>query len=144
MLKYYTSQQIIRISLGSQALIGIVLVTGTYFQVLGLYGTISCIFLYLSCQGFTFPNTSALSMAPFGRNAGTASALMGTIQMGIGAGSSAMVSYLINHTAMPMTSMMCGCVLASLSVLLIGGRIIRYKARIADVKDETVEMISNS
>lgn len=144
MLKYYTSQQIIRISLGSQALIGILLVTGTYFGILGLYGTIGCIFLYLSCQGFTFPNTSALSMAPFSKNAGTASALMGTIQMGIGAGSSALVSYLIDHSAVPMTGMMAACVLASLSVLLIGGRIIRYKARMADVKDETVEMISNS
>ncbi len=67
MLKYYTSQQIIRISLGSQALIGILLVTGTYFGILGLYGTIGCIFLYLSCQGFTFPNTSALSMGPSAR-----------------------------------------------------------------------------
>ncbi len=69
---------------------------------------------------------------------------MGTIQMGIGAGSSALVSYLIDHSAVPMTGMMAACVLASLSVLLIGGRIIRYKARMADVKDETVEMISNS
>lgn len=144
MLKYYTSQQIIRVSLGSQALIGILLVTGTYFQVLGLYSTIGCIFLYLSCQGFTFPNTSALSMAPFSKNAGAASALLGTIQMGIGAGSSALVSYLSDHTAIPMTGMMSACVLASLSVLLIGRRIIRYKARLADVKDETVEMISNS
>lgn len=144
MLKYFTSQQIIRVSLGSQAIIGIFLVAGTYFHILGLYGTVFTMFLYLSCQGFTFPNSSALSMAPFTRNAGSASALMGTIQMSIGAASSALVSYLSNHTAIPMTGMMAACVLVALTVLLIGGRIIRYKAKPEDIKDETVEMISTS
>ena len=36
-------------------------------------------------QGFHFPNSSALAMRPFGRNAGTASALMGSLQMACGA-----------------------------------------------------------
>lgn len=35
-------------------------------------------------QGFHFPNCSALAMRPFGRNAGTASALMGALQMACG------------------------------------------------------------
>jgi DHA1 family bicyclomycin/chloramphenicol resistance-like MFS transporter len=43
------------------------------------------IFLFLCCQGFTFPNAPALSLAPFGYNAGSASALPGAIQMGTGA-----------------------------------------------------------
>ncbi len=46
--------------------------------------------------GFCLSNASALSLAPFGHNAGSASALMGAIQMSIGACTSALVSVFQN------------------------------------------------
>src|SRR5688572_2807692 len=76
LLKTYSSEQIVRVSLSLQSLFAIILVIGTYANWLGLIGTITCIFFYLCCQGFSFPNSSALSMAPFLREAGSASALM--------------------------------------------------------------------
>jgi MFS transporter, DHA1 family, multidrug resistance protein len=42
------------------------------------------LFGFLSCVGIANPNTAALSLAPFDKNAGTASALLGAIQMGLG------------------------------------------------------------
>jgi DHA1 family bicyclomycin/chloramphenicol resistance-like MFS transporter len=84
-----------------------------------------------------------LSLAPFTKNAGSASAMLGTIQMSIGAFSSAMVSVLSNNTSLPMTGVMAICAIGAYSILLISYTIIRYKAKPEDVKEETAEMISN-
>jgi DHA1 family bicyclomycin/chloramphenicol resistance-like MFS transporter len=144
LLRKYKSEQIIRVALFAQSIAGICLFTGSWNGWISLTGTILLILVYLSCQGFTFPNTSALSMAPFSRNAGSASALLGVIQMTLGATTSAIVSFLNNNTALPMTGVMASCSVLSFSILLLGRKIIRYKAKMADVKDETVEMISTS
>ena len=125
LLRRYSSEQIIRATLFCQCLAGIALVLGTYFHFLGLYSTIFLIWVFLSTQGFAFPNSSALSLAPFTRNAGTASALMGALQLGIGAISTALVSLLNNGTAMPMAAVMCACAVGSFLVLMIGRRRIR-------------------
>jgi DHA1 family bicyclomycin/chloramphenicol resistance-like MFS transporter len=125
LLRRYSSEQIIRATLFCQCLAGIALVLGTYFHFLGLYSTIFLIWIFLSTQGFAFPNSSALSLAPFTRNAGTASALMGALQLGIGAISTALVSLLNNGTAMPMAAVMCACAVGSFLVLMIGRRRIR-------------------
>ena len=84
----------------------------------------------------------SLSMAPFHKNAGSASALMGGIQMIFGALSSMAVSALNNATAMPMTGVMALCSLTSVCILFIGSRIIIYKVREEDIKEETLETIS--
>jgi DHA1 family bicyclomycin/chloramphenicol resistance-like MFS transporter len=141
LLRKYKSQQIIRIALLCQSLTGICLVTFTYTGLIGLYSTILLICIFLCCQGFTFPNSSALSLAPFSRTAGSASALMGGIQMGIGSLTAAAVSMLSNHTALPMTGVMAGCSLLSFFTLLAGRRIIRYKSRLDQVEEEAVEMM---
>ena len=129
LLRKYSSEQIIRVTLFCQCLAGISLVVGNTFHFLGLYSTIFLIWVFLSTQGFAFPNTSALSLAPFSKNAGTASALMGAIQLGIGAISTALVSVLNNGTAMPMSAVMCACAITSFTVLLIGRRVIKKPQR---------------
>lgn len=141
LLSRFKSEQIIRVALLCQTVTGIILFTGSFFGWFGLYSTILFILIFLSCQGFSFPNSSALSLAPFSRNAGSASALMGGFQMGIGALTSATVSFLSNHTALPMTGVMAGCALISFSILMIGSKVIRHKARTDQVEEEAVEMI---
>ncbi|MCW3073709.1 MAG: multidrug effflux transporter [Flaviaesturariibacter sp.] len=141
LLRRFKSRQIIRVALFCQTTIGLLLVTGTYLDLLGLEGTVILIFLFLSSQGFTFPNSSALSLAPFTTNAGSASALMGGIQMGIGALTSAAVSLFSNGTPMPMVIVMAGCALLSFSTLLLGGRSIEKQSNHAQVEEEAVEFI---
>jgi DHA1 family bicyclomycin/chloramphenicol resistance-like MFS transporter len=97
------------------------------------------IWIFLSTQGFAFPNSSALSLAPFSRNAGTASALMGAIQLGLGAISTALVSVFNDNTAMPMAAVMCVCAITSFVVLLSGRKIIE-KAKIKDGVDEDISI----
>ncbi len=144
LLKNYKSEQIIKVALLCQTITGLLLFTGHLLGWLELFSTIFFIFIFLCCQGFTFPNSSALSLAPFSRNAGSASALMGGIQMSIGAFTSAVVSILHNRTALPMTGVMACCALLSFSILMIGSRIIRYRASTEEVEEESVEMISTS
>jgi DHA1 family bicyclomycin/chloramphenicol resistance-like MFS transporter len=124
LLRKYTSEQIIKVTLFIQTLTGMALVIGTWFHQLGLYSTIFLILIFLSTQGFAFPNSSALCLAPFSKNAGTASALMGAIQLGIGAVSTALVSIMANGTPMPMAAVMFTCAASSFVVLMIGRRII--------------------
>jgi len=142
MLRNYTSEQIIRVALICQSVTGITLFLITLFGWSELFSTIFLIFIFLCCQGFTFPNSSALSLAAFGHNAGSASALMGAIQMSIGAFTSALVSILQNHTALPMTGVMACCAISAFSVFTFGRKIIIQHASIEEVEEEDVEMIS--
>jgi MFS transporter, DHA1 family, multidrug resistance protein len=142
LLKTYTSEQIIKVALACQSTIGLILVILTFFGLNDLFITIFLIFLFLCCQGFTFPNSSALSLAPFGHNAGSASALMGAIQMCIGACTSALVSVFQNKTALPMAGVMSCCAIGAFTVYMIGRNIIYQRARAKAVAEEDVEMIS--
>ena len=141
LLKKYQSEQIIKAALYFQNLTGIILATTAILGMHHLYLTILLIMLFLCCQGFIFPNASALSMAPFAQNAGTASALMGFIQMSIGALMSAMVSVLQNGTAIPMTAVMACCSIAASILYAIGKRTVINKASVLLVEEEDVEMI---
>lgn len=141
-LKYYSSEQIIKIATFSQSIIGIVLVVISYFGWGELYSTIFLIFLFLCGQGFIFPNASALCLAPFPHTAGSASALMGAIQMSIGAGASALVSILQNGTQVPMAVVMTCCAIAAFVIFFLGRKLITYRAGINAVEEEDVEMMS--
>jgi DHA1 family bicyclomycin/chloramphenicol resistance-like MFS transporter len=141
LLKKYSSQQIVKSTLTIQTIAGILLFAGTAMGWLNLYSTIGLIFVYLSCQGFNFPNSSALSMAPFTKHAGSASALMGGLQMGVGALASAAVGLLNPHSASPMTGVMAGCVLLAWIILFFSEKKITFPASAEDVEEQTLDMI---
>lgn len=142
LLKRYNSEQIIKAALYFQSFVAIILASTSLFGFNELYLIIILIFLYLCCQGFIFPNASALSMAPFGHNAGNASALMGFIQMSFGALMSAMVSILHNETSLPMTGVMACCsILASLIFAISKTKTIK-PATVELVEEEEVEMVN--
>jgi len=65
---------------------------------------------------------------------------LGGIQMSIGAFTSALVSFLSNHTALPMTGVMACCALTGFTVLAVGTKIISYRASLEDVEEQTAEM----
>jgi DHA1 family bicyclomycin/chloramphenicol resistance-like MFS transporter len=122
LLRRYRSEQIVLVALRCQLLITAALLGLTSAGVLGLGGTVALLFLFLSCLGFTSPNTSALSLAPFTRHAGSAAALMGAIQMGMGALASVGVSLFNAHSALPMVGIMAGTSLLALGLLLVSRR----------------------
>ncbi|EHQ25643.1 multidrug effflux MFS transporter [Mucilaginibacter paludis] len=127
LLRSFKSEQVIKVALFIQSLVGITLFTATLNGWISEAGMIVLIFLFLCCQGFISPNASALSLAPFAKQAGSASALMGTLQMGIGACASAMVSFLNNGTALPMTGIMVVCAICGCILLFAGSKMISHK-----------------
>ena len=119
-LRKYNSEQIIRVTITTQTIIGLVLCAASFFNLLTLPSAIVLIFLFLCCQGFSFPNASALTLAPFSKEAGSASALMGAIQMGLGALAAALVGLLSNGTSLPMTGVMAGFALLGFVIFSVG------------------------
>jgi DHA1 family bicyclomycin/chloramphenicol resistance-like MFS transporter len=77
--------------------------------------------------GMTNPNTSALSMAPFPKNAGVASALLGAMQLGLGAVSSSLMGTFSGKTAVPLAAIMTVAAGISSLILFTGRRNIKYK-----------------
>jgi DHA1 family bicyclomycin/chloramphenicol resistance-like MFS transporter len=136
LLKRFKSQQIIRFTLVYQSIVGLLLIVGVWEGWYNLYALIGMMFVFLTGQGLTSPNASALSLAPFRRHTGSASALMGSFRMGKGAIISGMVSILHNNTAIPMVGMMAFCAIGGLVVLMLGNAGILYRADNAKIEDE--------
>lgn len=143
LLRFSTSEKIIPRAIVFQLIAGVLLVAGFAFNWWGLYSSVVLCCIFLACQGFTFPNASALALAPFSKNAGSASALMGCVQMAVGTFTSAMVSVFHNETAMPMGLTMALCSAGAIIALLLGRRMIKYRASQKDVEEQCVEMISD-
>lgn len=122
LLKKFSSEQLINAALIFQAVVSLILLVGTYYNALSLYPTIILIFLFLCGTGFVLPNASALAMAPFSANAGSASSLMGAGQMGLGALTTIALSLSNDHSAVPMTLIMAATAIVGLLILFIGKR----------------------
>ncbi len=120
LLKKYRSEQLVFAALIAQSLVGLIFLFGTINGWFELYGTIAMLFLFLCCLGIANPNASALSLAPFSKNAGSASALMGALQLGMGALASVGVSLFNTQSALPMVAIIAGTTVLALLVLVLG------------------------
>ncbi len=84
LLRRFHSRQILSFILKCNMALAILFFLFYYMGWLNLPVTMIFLFGFLACVGIVNPNTAALSLAPFDKNAGTASALLGAIQMGCG------------------------------------------------------------
>jgi len=130
-LKYQTSEKIVARVVTMITVFGMSLFIGTALGIITKELTFIFVFLFLCCLGFTYPNTTALALSPFTKYAGSASAMLGFIQMVCGAVASALVGYFHNGTALPMTVIMGLC--STLSLLVIIGVKPALNRRIASV-----------
>jgi len=131
LLKKFSSEQMILAALILQSVISIIFLLLSVNNLLGLYETIAMLFLFLGCLGISNPNTAGLTMAPFAKNAGSASALMGAIQLGLGALASFAVGVFVKDSVAPMVLIMTVTTLIALVVLKIGRRFIKEKVEIS-------------
>jgi DHA1 family bicyclomycin/chloramphenicol resistance-like MFS transporter len=119
LLRRFTSRQIFLAALAMQVFIGIIFFSGARMHLIDLKSTMALFFVFLSCIGFTYPNGAAIGLAPFSRDAGRASALLGFLQTGIGAFISMGIGVLGVHAVI---ALMAGTAFLALVVLLIGRR----------------------
>jgi len=135
LLKKFSSEQMIFAALILQSFISIVFLILSVNNLLGLYETIVMLFLFLGCLGISNPNTAGLTMAPFAKNAGSASALMGAIQLGLGALASFAVGVFVKNSVAPMVFIMTATTIIAFVVLNIGKRFIKNKVEVSDNDD---------
>ncbi len=117
-LKHQSSEKIVMRVIIALSIIGMLLLAGVTGDFINKETALVLIFLFLCCLGFSYPNTTALALSPFTRFAGSASAMIGFIQMVCGAIASAFVGYFHNGTAMPMAIIMGLCASLSLASLV--------------------------
>ncbi len=89
------------------------------------------LFLFLMVGGMLGPNSTALALAPFSSNAGSASALIGFSQMLFGALASGLVSALHDQTVLPMTVTMAVCAVASAGLIFGQRGLLKRRAMVA-------------
>jgi len=130
LLRKYRSEQIIHTALIFQLFISFTMALSSFNGLLTLTPTIILLFLFLCCIGLINPNAAALSLAPFSKNAGSASALMGAIQMGMGALISVVISLFEEPSTLPMVSAMAGSSMLALCVFLAGKRTITQQVEV--------------
>lgn len=102
-----------------QAVSSLGLLTFYYLDMLQLGNVIFFVIMYLAMKGFMTPNLVAKALEPFSERAGVASALIGFLQMLLGALASASVAFLHNNTAWPMAIVMFSCAFLSLLFILV-------------------------
>jgi DHA1 family bicyclomycin/chloramphenicol resistance-like MFS transporter len=99
---------------------------------------LASIFVFVATLNFVSPNSLASAMAPHGHQAGTASALYGSLQWSLATASSFLVSYLHDGTALPMTGVILVCGLVSLSAfhLLVRERLATRSSVVAAPEED--------
>jgi len=137
LLRKFKSEQIIKMALLYQCSIGAILVIGTWLGWYDLYVLLAMMFLFLLGQGLTGPNSTALSLAPFSKHAGSAAALLGAFRMAMAGVITALISALPNDTALPMVGIMVLCAFIGLLILAAGKTTIRYRASRKKIEEES-------
>jgi DHA1 family bicyclomycin/chloramphenicol resistance-like MFS transporter len=120
LLRRFTSERIVRSVLVGQFLSAIALVACAAFGF--RFAAFPLVWIFLFGHGLAYPNVSALAMAPFGRTAGSASALMGSLQMASGALLAGLVGLLPVPPILAMAVGMLVAVAGGLAVLVVVDR----------------------
>ena len=122
LLERYRGDTILFATLAVAAAASVVLVLVAALGLGGLAGLLLPLFICIASVGLVGPNTTAAAMAPYGRVAGSASALLGTLQFVVGAIASIVVGALYNGTALPMAGTIAACCVAALVIFQVGTR----------------------
>jgi len=109
LIRRFDTDMIIRKVLVVEVATGVLLLAGTVAGAIGLPGTAVLLFVYIASVGCLFPNTTALAMAAHGNKAGSASALVGTLQFTLAALAASAVGAANNGTALPMAAVIAAC-----------------------------------
>jgi DHA1 family bicyclomycin/chloramphenicol resistance-like MFS transporter len=107
---------LVAVAAGSSALLVAVLLNT------GLLGILPALFVVVASQGMVLPNATALALADYPSAAGSASALLGTLQFSIGATIAPLVGAAGATTALPMAAVIATLGVAALVTFTVFGR----------------------
>ncbi|HUS25113.1 MAG TPA: multidrug effflux MFS transporter [Candidatus Binatia bacterium] len=122
LLRRMPAQVVLRHALNTYLGAGVLMTLSAVTGIGGLAGIVVTLWVCMASLGFTFPNSTAAAMAPFGDRAGSASALLGTLQFATAGAMSYLVGHLYDGTAVPMAGVIAGCGAVSVLLLRWAGR----------------------
>lgn len=122
LLRRYTPQQILVGALAGGAVGGAILVTLAATGIGGLPALLAALWIVLAAGGLALPNAPALAMSRHGEAAGTAAALLGAVQFGVGAVAAPMVGVL-GADAVAMASVILAGMASALVIALLVVRV---------------------
>lgn len=99
---------------------------------MGFLVTVILLFLILFLLGFQNPNTTALSLEPFEKKAGRASALIGSLKMILGALTSFIVSLFNTSSTLPLAITLLSCLSISFILLYRFSQKEKYDIRLSE------------
>ncbi|MBO4160426.1 multidrug effflux MFS transporter [Micromonospora sp. MMS20-R2-23] len=129
LLRRFSPQRILVTSLSVGTLAGLALLAFAATGFGGLPALLVTLWVVLATAGLAMPNAPALALSRHGEAAGTASALLGAVQFGVGAVAAPMVGVLGNG-AVAMALVVAGGMVAALAVLFLVVR----PSRLADLE----------
>lgn len=118
LFRRFTPRRILQGAFAANAVLTLMILGSVWSGKGGFPVLYSLLFLSLATLGLIFPNATALCMGPYGREAGSASALLGTSQYTLGALGGALVGYFHNGTALPMAGLIAVSSWAGLAILV--------------------------
>ncbi|MEV3902102.1 multidrug effflux MFS transporter [Mycobacterium sp. NPDC050551] len=120
LLRRFTPQTIVVWALSAASLAGAVFVGITVAQVGGLFGFLVPVWAILAAMGLVIPNAPAVALSRHSEAAGTAAALLGAAQFGLGAAVAPLVGVLGNGEFALAVVMTAGMVIALFALLAVG------------------------
>ncbi|WP_286213042.1 MULTISPECIES: multidrug effflux MFS transporter [Mycolicibacterium] len=122
LLRRFTPQAITVAALVAASVAGLVFVGLTVADIGGLAGFLIPVLAVLTAMGLVLPNAPAVALSRHPDAAGTAAALLGAAQFGLGAAVAPLVGALGNGALALAGIMTSGMVIALLALLAVGGR----------------------
>lgn len=120
-LKRHTNETIFLASILLQSVTAILFFVGTLYGWYDFKSTFALLFVFLAGLGLANPNATALALAPFSKNAGSASALLGFLQVGLGGLASAGVGFFTaKNLSLPPSALMAGSSVLGLLSFAVG------------------------
>lgn len=82
LLRKFTSEQLYRMALFVDCPVAMLFLAGAFFGWLNLWAAVALLFIVLSTLGLAFPNAAALALSSIDHNIGSASSMLGFLQIG--------------------------------------------------------------
>ncbi|MGW1060514.1 multidrug effflux MFS transporter [Micromonospora rubida] len=133
LLRHYSPQRILVAALAVGTVAGLALLAFAATGIGGLPSLLASLWVVLAAAGLAMPNAPALALSRHGEAAGTASALLGAVQFGVGALAAPLVGAL-GTGAVAMAVVVAGGMVAATAVLLLVVR----PARLAELEPGAV------
>ncbi|MER7441438.1 multidrug effflux MFS transporter [Micromonospora avicenniae] len=138
LLSRYSPQRILIAALGLGTVAGLVLTTFAVTGVGGLPTVLASLWVVLFAAGLAMPNAPALALSRHGEAAGTAAAMLGAVQFGVGALAAPLVG-MLGTGVVAMAVVVAGGMIAAVGVLFVVVR----PARLGDVAASAVTVVAH-